>query len=129
MMTLGELQSLCALCSFGDAADPEWTLKCGGGPSSFWIQWVFMAQDSQGFGWGAQHGRKWQISQHSIPDEVVKTAFAAVLFALEHEARERFRYKEQPIFHPHTDVEALVEVQQAGRLVTRKEKTGGDTAL
>jgi hypothetical protein len=56
---------------------------------------------------GAQHGRKWRLSEHMTRSEIVQTALMAVLAAEEHEARERFRYRGQPIFGPHFDVEQL----------------------
>ena len=121
MLTLAELRDLCARIAFGDSCDPAWTLRCGEDDSALWIQWVFMAEDTAEGGFGVQAARKWRLSRHSTHDEVVKTAFAGVLLALEHEARERFTYRDVPIFHPHTDVEALVEVQQAKRHVKREE--------
>jgi hypothetical protein len=55
-------------------------------------------------------GRKWLISKHACKSEVVQTALKAVLTAEEHEARERFLYKGQPIFGPHKDVDALLAI-------------------
>lgn len=54
--------------------------------------------------------RKWRLSLHMTRSEIVQTALKAVLTAVEHEARERFLYKGQPIFGPHHDVDALVEL-------------------
>lgn len=51
--------------------------------------------------------RKWPLSFHMTKSEVVATAFKAVMTAIEHEARENFRYKGRSIFGPHIDVEAL----------------------
>ncbi len=55
------------------------------------------------------HGRKWALSTHMTRSEVVQTAFKAVVTALEHEARERFRYRGESVFDPHYDIDALVE--------------------
>lgn len=55
-----------------------------------------------------QKGRKWKLSEHMTPSELVQTAFKAVLTATEHETREFFKYKNYPIFSPHYDIEALV---------------------
>lgn len=52
--------------------------------------------------------RKWPLSKHMTRSEVVQTAFAATLMAIEHEARESFKYKGHAIFGPHFDVEALL---------------------
>ena len=68
-------------------------------------------------------GRKWFLSFHMTRSEVVQTAFKAVLTALEHEARESFLYRDQPIFGPHFDVEKLVALCDSGATDTR----GADT--
>lgn len=64
-------------------------------------------------------GRKWLLSEHMTKSEVVQTAMAAVLAIEEHEARELFLYKGQPIFGPHYDVEKLVGLCDYGALDAR----------
>lgn len=59
-------------------------------------------------------GRKWLLSPAMTKSEVIQTAFKAVLTAVEHEVRERFRYAGQPIFHPHYDVDALWRLARSG---------------
>lgn len=54
-------------------------------------------------------GRKWMLSPHMVPNEVVTTAFKAVMTAMEHEIRESFRYKGVAIYNPHLDPDALVD--------------------
>ena len=56
----------------------------------------------------AWNGRKWMLSRHMTVSEVVQTAFKAVMTALEHEARENFKYRGAAIFGPHFNVERLV---------------------
>jgi hypothetical protein len=58
--------------------------------------------------------RKWFLSPHMTPSEVVQTAFKAAITAMEHELREQFTYRGQAIFGPHFDVEALVDMAKAG---------------
>lgn len=65
--------------------------------------------------------RKWLLSPHMTTSELVQTAFKAVLTAVEHEARERFRYRGRTVFCPHFDVEALVTLCDAGAVDVRKE--------
>lgn len=60
------------------------------------------------------HGRKWRLSPYMTRSEIVQTALAAVLAAVEHEAREDFRYKGEAVFGPHFDVEGLRLLAQAG---------------
>ena len=57
------------------------------------------------------NGRWWRLSPHMTVSEVVGTAFKAVITALEHEARESFLYKGQPIYDAHLDVEQLAKVR------------------
>lgn len=52
-------------------------------------------------------GRKWRLSPHMTRSEIVQTALMAVLAAVEHEAREEFRYRGEAIYGPHHDIEAL----------------------
>lgn len=54
-------------------------------------------------------GRKWMLSYHMVPNEVVNTAFKAVMAAIEHEARENFKYRNVAIMNPHIDPDKLVD--------------------
>lgn len=56
-------------------------------------------------------GRKWLISEHMTDGEIVQTVFKAVMTAMEHEAREQFKYRGQPILDPHYDIEKLVALR------------------
>lgn len=60
--------------------------------------------------WIYWSGRKWRLSYHMTKSEVVQTALAAVLAAVEHEAREHFLYQGRAIFGPHFNVDDLVEL-------------------
>lgn len=53
-------------------------------------------------------GRKWRLSVHMTDGEVVQTAFMALMTALEHEARERFKFCGATVFQPHFDIWKLV---------------------
>lgn len=68
----------------------------------------------------AWKSRKWFLSYHMTKSEIVQTAFKAVMTAVEHEARENFRYKGEAIFSPHYDVDALLVLCREGRKDTRK---------
>ncbi len=54
------------------------------------------------------HGRQFYVSPQSTPNEVVRTAFKAVLTWEEHEARHRFTYRGAHLFSPHCDIEGLL---------------------
>jgi hypothetical protein len=51
--------------------------------------------------------RKWLLSYHMTDDEIVSTALKATLTAVEHETREQFKWKDQPIFRPHYNIYEL----------------------
>lgn len=57
-----------------------------------------------------QKSRKWMLSPHMTKSEVVQTAFKAVMTAEEHETREKFSYRGQPVFGPHFDLDQLVRI-------------------
>lgn len=65
-------------------------------------------------------GRKWFLSLHMTDSEIIQTAFKAVLTAVEHEARESFKYKGRAIFGPHFDVDALWEICDDKHVDVRK---------
>jgi len=51
--------------------------------------------------------RKWRVSPRMTKSEFVQMAFAAVMAAVEHEAREEFKYNNAAVFSPHFDVDVL----------------------
>jgi len=55
-------------------------------------------------------GRKWYLSPYMTKSEVVGTAFKAVITALEHEAREKFKFVGAAVYNPHFDVDALSNI-------------------
>lgn len=61
-----------------------------------------------------QTTRKWLLSAHMTPSELVQTAFKCVLTSYEHEAREQFRYRQQAVFGPHFNVERLAALCEQG---------------
>lgn len=72
-----------------------------------------------------QHGRKWDVSRHATPSELVQTAFKAVLTSMEHRAREHFLYRGERVFGPHFDVEDLARLCREGRADGGARKAGG----
>lgn len=65
-------------------------------------------------------GRKWRLSPHMTDGEVVQTAWLATLTAIEHEARENFRFRGVSVFDPHYDIHKLVELRRRpGAIVER----------
>lgn len=69
----------------------------------------------------AWRGRKWYISEHATVSEIVQTAFKAYLTAIEHEAREQFLWKGQPVFDPHYDLDKLAELRSRPDALKERE--------
>lgn len=104
-MTFEELQQVVA-----DIEHQGWKFVVSEIGEGFFLQVQFLAPDTDdpcGLTFSMQHGRKWYVSSFSTCSEVVQTALKAVLAAVEHEAREHFRYRGAPIFRPHHDVHRL----------------------
>lgn len=93
----------------------DWNFHVGIMDSRPYLQLHFT--DSSGV---IRHGRKWSFSQWMTKSEIVQTAFLAVKTAEEHEARERFLYKEKAIFGPHFNVDTLHEICDPGNLDVRQ---------
>ncbi len=98
----------------------NWNFYLGDKGDDFYLQVKFEDFDIHSNKLEMQHGRKWYISKFMISDEIVRTAFMAVMVATEHEIRETFLYKNQNIFGPHLSVDTLVEVAEKRKF--RKEE-------
>lgn len=71
-----------------------------------------------------QSSRKWLLSPYMTKSEFVQTCLKAVLTAMEHEVRERFKYKGEAVYRPHYDVDALHHLCTAKALDYRKPPKG-----
>jgi hypothetical protein len=100
----------------------NWNIRLGENNGYYFLQCIFMAPDNYTGELSEQRCRKWQLSCYMTPSEVVRTAYKAVLAAQEHEVGEHFRYKNELIYCPHFDVEALVEISRDKRLDIRDEE-------
>jgi hypothetical protein len=94
----------------GDCEFKDWQFHVGEMGDGSYIQVQFMDKDIHSGFVEMQHGRKWYVSPHAIGGEIIKTAFLAVMQAMEHEIRETFRYKGKNILGPHIAIDALVNV-------------------
>lgn len=95
-MTFQDIEAILDEVEFGD-----WTINAYAQNGTPYLQVKFLADGKE---W---KGRKWQLSYHMTKSEIVQTALAAVLAAVEHEAREHFLYKGLAIFGPHMNVDQL----------------------
>jgi len=104
--TLAGVQAIIANITFRDY---EWVvLEKGDG---FLLQATFYAPDSETGAPALQKCRKWYVSSHATTNEVIRTAWKAILAAIEHEAAEDFLYKGVTVFNPHVDFDAVVEAK------------------
>lgn len=76
----------------------------------YYLQIRFNAPDPESGETTLWNGRKWFLSEWMTDSEFVRTCFMATMAAVEHETRENFMYRGEPIFGPHISVEALVGV-------------------
>jgi len=68
-----------------------------------------------------QSCRKWQLSYFMCDEEIVSTAFKAMLAAVEHEAREQFTWRGEAIYRPHYDIYALHKLSARNAIDKREE--------
>jgi hypothetical protein len=105
MHTVQEIRAIVAECSFED-----WQIEVRmDGTRPFLQVHVLNGKDAETGLPMEWTGRKWMLSPHMCKNEIVATAFKAVMTAMEHEVRELFRYKGVAIFNPHQDPDALVD--------------------
>jgi hypothetical protein len=96
-------------CVLDRIATPFGAFRSGDDGAALWLQFCLEAPDKWAFGKPVEwRGRKWRISRHSTEREIVGTAFLALTTALEHEARENFRYEGAAVFGPHIPLSWLV---------------------
>ena len=77
------------------------------------LQIVFDAPDTNTGDIEPQYCRKWTLQYAMCDSEIVRTAYKAALAAFEHECQEQFRFCNEAIFSPHTDVHQLVMMRKS----------------
>lgn len=97
------------------------TIELGNDGDAFFIQINFITQDAETDELSEQRCRKWRVSKYSTRTEIVETIFKACWIAAYHEIKEQFKYKGQPIYSPHFDVDARVEMCNAARFDKRED--------
>lgn len=106
-----------------DVSFPGYTIEVHPDGCGSYMQACFVAPCATVAIPARQTTRKWRLSQYMTRSEIVQTALKLVLTSVEHEAREHFRYRGQPIFGPHFDVDALHGLTVAGAHDRREEVT------
>ena len=110
MQTTQQMNQQAIKAILGDVRFKDWTFFVGEMGDGNYLQVQFMDKDIHSGLPEMQHGRKWYVSPYAIKGEVIKTAFLAVMQAMEHEIRETFLYNGKNVLGPHIAIDALVEV-------------------
>lgn len=126
MYTLQEIEDIVSKCRF-DYAHETWLIEVKMDGSRQYLQvHAIDGRDSETGKIIEWTGRKWMLSPHMCKNEIVTTAFKAVMTAMEHEVRESFKYREGPIFNPHLDPDRLVDfVRYPENLQSREDVAFG----
>ena len=113
-MDFSEIVDVVGLCGYPGY---EFVVKRDGRGEMF-LQGGYMEPDTVTGAKEWQLTRRWFLSPSMGKSEIVQTVFKCVITSMEHRAREWFTYKTEPVFGPHFDVEALVEICQQRKFVT-----------
>jgi hypothetical protein len=116
MQTLESLRAIAAKLKYKD-----WIFRVDDktGETPF-LQIQFWDKDLRTGNLELQNCRKWQLSYHMVPCEIVRTARKALHTAMEHEVDEQFSYDGEILFHPHHDLDAMVDFAKKRRISVRK---------
>ena len=124
MQTLKSIQDL-----IGDVKFNDWNFQVNTNPDGTpYVQIKFLAPGSftNSDKLELQSCRKWQLSYHMCDEEIISTAYKAMLAAVEHEAREQFTWRGQAIYRPHYDIYALHELSSRNAVDKREEQPQPD---
>lgn len=117
--TLEEIRAIVAQCAFEDFEFRA--IEVGG---CLHLQATWPEIDIATGHYARQHSRKWTLSRHMTRSEIVQTCFKLAITAVEHRAREAFKYRGRRIFGPHFDVDALHQICADRRFDVRASKAG-----
>lgn len=116
MQTLKSIKALVNDIKFNDWA---FLVKTKG--DTPYLQIKFVAPDSFTGEPAMQSCRKWQLSYFMCDEEVVSTAYKAMLAAVEHEAREQFTWRGEAIYRPHYDIYELHKLSARNAVDKRED--------
>ncbi len=116
MLSSDDMRAILSEVSFND-----WQIVIKEDGDRPYMQVCFSAPDMVTGEAEKQSGRKWLLSPYMTKSEIVTTALKACLTAVEHEARESFKYRGKAIFGPHWDVDKLHDMC---KLVNLDMRTG-----
>jgi|ERR1700733_4731650 len=103
MVTKEQVQTI-----FDNIEYRDWKFFLGDDNGRMYLQIHFLEPDVLTGIIDLQKSRKWMLSPYMTVTEIVRTAHKAIVTAVEHEVDENFKYKNERIYSPHTNVEALM---------------------
>lgn len=124
MQTLETIQSLVDDISFDGwltNATKNWKYLVRLDGDRPYLQIKFDGPDNMTGEMAEQNCRKWILSYHMTDDEIVSTAFKATFTAMEHETREQFKWRGQPIYRPHYNIYELHALSERNATMKREE--------
>ncbi len=88
----------------------DWTFhtESQGEGTLLWCE--FQALDIVSGALATQQSRRWWVSARTPRSGIVFIAWGAILSALEHEAREEFKYRGRRVAGPHMDVDEIWQI-------------------
>lgn len=116
-----QIEAVVARCAFGDYTF-DVKVNQGGG---IYLQARYVDADIVTGRPEQQFTRKWLLSPHMTPSEIVQTCFKLAMTSMEHRTRERFTYRGKRVFGPHFDVDALWQICADGRFDVRPAQGDG----
>lgn len=113
-MNLQELQDFCSQITM-NIIGTDFTLRVEhdieyGRGGRIFLQVVYYSPCTKTGELKEWHGRKWYLSRHMLPDEIIKTAYCAFEAAVKHEIMEGFKVSGVVLFNPHVDYRELLKV-------------------
>lgn len=115
-MTIEEMKVVVAKC-----AHPEYTFTViQDARGAIYLQGSYDEPDTDTGVRATQVTRRWFLNPVMVKSEIVQTVFKCLMTSMEHRAREWFRYRGEPVFGPHFDVDDLHEICRQGKFERRE---------
>lgn len=109
-MTIAEMELVLEDCRY---LGKEFEVVVSRTTGAVYLRATYMEDDTVTGKLEKQYTRRWLLSPEMTKSEIVSTAFKCIMTSAEHQAREWFTYKNKAIYHPHHDVDKLLEICEA----------------
>lgn len=106
-MSIAEMELIVEDCKF---VGKEFEVNASPTTQAIYLRAVYLEKCTVTGKLEKQYTRRWLLSPEMTKSEIVATAFKCIHTSAEHQAREHFTYKKRAIYHPHHDVDRLLEI-------------------